>query len=311
MLMNKQAVTYWEEWAIAVGQGWNQFWFTPAQSQPLAVVRIATGLLAMVYFLTFTGDLTRWLAPDSLLPQETVNRLLGGDAEGVRNYRYSLLSLATKSNELWIFHSLALAAAALLAAGLFSRAAAAVTLVMLLSYVHRVPMISGLAEPILCPLLFYLCFAPSGEWFGVNAWLKRRKTGENPQPSVFANLCLQLIQVHLAALVFMMGMSKLAQQPWWVGDAMWYLLAQTRSRPFDLTFLRGSPFVLNAWAHTIVAFEFAFPILIWNRFARPLLLIVGTILWLSIALASGHLIFALAMIAASVAFWQWSVPVTE
>lgn len=306
MLMKKQAATHWEEWTTAVGDGWNQFWFAPASARPLSLVRIMTGLLTIVYFLSFTSDLKRWLGPDSLLPPATVLRLTGGPE--TQSFHYSLLSLVSKPNELWLFHGIGLLAAACLAVGLFSRIAAGVTLVIFLSYVHRAPMISGLAEPILAPLLFYLCFAPSGHWFGVNAWLKGRKTDEQPQSTVLANLCLRMIQVHLAMLVLMMGMSKLAQQPWWVGDAVWYLLAQTRSRPVNLTFLREFPYLINAWTHAIVFFEFAFPILIWNRFARPVLLIAGVLVWLSIALASGHLIFALTMIAASLAFWPSENP---
>lgn len=301
MLMKQQAATYWEEWTLTVGEGWNQFWFQPASSKSLSFIRIAAGLLSIVYFLSQSGDLLRWYSADSLMPAETVRILTSGPE--LPNYRFSLFNLATKPSELWIFYSLGVVGAVCLAAGLFSRIAAGVTLVVLLSFVHRLPMISGLAEPVLAPLLFYLCIAPSGEWLGVNAWIKRRNSNEDPAPSQLANLSLRMIQVHLAALVFMMGMSKLAQENWWTGDAIWFLLAQTRSRPFNLTFLRESPFVINAWTHAIVAFEIAFPILIWNRFARPILLIVGALVWLSIALATGHLMFALTMITASIAFW--------
>jgi hypothetical protein len=302
MLMKQNAATYWEEWTTAVGEGWNQFWFAPASSKPLSLIRIMTGLLLVVYFLSYNGDLLRWFAGNSLMPPATVRNLTSGP--DIANYHYTLLALVNKPSELWIFHSIGIVAAVCLAIGLFSRAAAGVALVMLLSYVHRAPMISGLAEPILAPLLFYLCFAPSGEWFGVNAWLKNRQGTEEPQPSLLAGLSLRMIQVHLAALVFMMGMSKLSQENWWTGDAVWYLLAQTRSRPFDLSFLRKSPFLINAWTHLIVGFEIAFPILIWNRFARPILLILGVLVWLSIAIAAGHLLFALTMITASLAFWQ-------
>ena len=303
MLMKQQAGTYFEEWTTAVGEGWNRFWFAPSSSQQLAIVRIATGLTALLYFIGFASDYARWLGPSGVLPPDSVSRLL---MEGDRvNYHHSLLNFAKTSNELMIFEGLGLVAALLLTLGVFSRVAAGLTLVILLSFVHRVPMISGLGEPILSMLLFYLCFVPSGEWFSVDAWLRKRKTGADPAPSVFANLGTRLIQVHLAAFVFMMGMSKLSAEPWWQGDAIWYLIAQTQSRPVNLTSLRSSPFVINAWTHAIVAFEFAFPILIWNRFARPILLILGIILWLSLGIVSGHMIFAVGMIAASCAFWQF------
>lgn len=303
MLMKRKTETYWQEWAVAVGEGWNEFWFARASSKPLAVVRIMTGLLVLVYFLSFTGDLKRWFAPDGLMPLESVNRLM--TPESGTSYRYTLLSLVSKPSELYIFHSIGIAATVCLAIGLFSRVAAGVSLAILLSYIHRVPMITGFAEPILAPLLFYLCFAPSGDWLGVTAWLKQRKSGEEPEPTILANLSLRVIQVHLAALVFMMGMSKLSSENWWMGEAVWNMLAQTRSRPVNLSSLQSSPFLLNFWAHALVAFDFAFPILIWNRFARPVLLICAVIAWLSIALAGGHLLFALTMITASIAFWQF------
>lgn len=304
MLMKHKHATYWEAWVAAVGEGWNSFWFARASSKPLAIIRIMTGLLVVVYFLSFSADLKRWFGPDGLMPLASVTRLT--TPENGQSYHYTLLQFVTKANELYIFHGIGLIAAVCLAIGLFSRVAAGISLAVLLSYVHRVPMITGFAEPILAPLLFYLCFAPSGEWLGVNAWLTKRKSGEEPQSSILANLSLRMIQVHLAALVFMMGTAKLSSESWWMGEAVWSLLAQTRSRPFDLSWLRASPYFLNFWTHALVAFDFAFPILIWNRFARPVLLICGVIVWLSLALAAGHLLFALTMITASIAFWQFS-----
>ena len=303
MLMQRKHETYWQEWTAAVGEGWNEFWFSRASSKPLAVIRIMTGLLVLVYFLSFTSDLKRWFAPDGLMPQESVTRLT--TPEDGQSYRFTLLKVVSKPNELYVFHCIGIAASVCLAVGLFSRVAAGLSLAILLSYVHRVPMITGFAEPILAPLLFYLCFAPAGEWLGVNAWLARRKSDADPEPSILANLSLRAIQVHLAALVFMMGTAKLSAENWWMGEAVWNLLAQTRSRPVDLSSLRASPFFINFWTHALVAFDFAFPVLIWNRFARPVLLICGVILWLSIALAAGHLLFALTMITASIAFWHF------
>jgi hypothetical protein len=306
--MSKQlAANYWQELTSGVGDAWNRFWFQPADSRPLALVRIGTGLLTAVHFLSFWSDLTRWFAGNGLLPPETVRRLT--EEEGVANYGYSLLNLVTRPGELWGLEIVAIVAAILLALGVFSRASALVSLVMLLSFVHRAPMISGLGEPVLAFLLFYLCLAPSGEWLGVNAWLKQRKSHESPTPSVLANLSLRLIQVHLAMFLFMIGMSKLSAEPWWTGDAMWFLIAQTHSRPVDLTFLRGAQFLVNAWTHAFIAFEFLFPILIWNRLARPILLAIGLVLWVSLALVSGQLIFSLSLIVASGAFW--SVPGLE
>jgi hypothetical protein len=117
---------------------------------------------------------------------------------------------------------------------------------------------------------------------------------------------LRLIQVHLAMFCLMMGLMKLYGDAWWEGNAIWLLLAQTESRPLNLTGLRQAGqfgvYLINAWTLSIVYFELAFAVLIWNRWARRLLLALGLLVWTSIIVATGQLLFGLTMIAASAAF---------
>jgi hypothetical protein len=164
-------------------------------------------------------------------------------------------------------------------------------------------------EPVLGFLLLYLCIGPSGTYFSVDQWFARRK--QDPlapgiQPSISANLALRLIQVHTAMFFVMMGLTKLNGEGWWTGIAIWSLLAQTQSRPLDLSFFqRGGQvgeYFINFWTHAVVYYELAFPVLIWNRHARPLLLGIGVVIWVSLVLATGLLLFGLTMIAATAAF---------
>jgi hypothetical protein len=103
-----------------------------------------------------------------------------------------------------------------------------------------------------------------------------------------------------------MGLTKLYGDAWWQGDAIWMLLAQTESRPFDLTGLRDAgqfgEYLLNLWTLAIVYLELLFPVLIWNRLARPLLVALSAISWCLVGLATGHFLFALTIIVASSAF---------
>ncbi|MFN6104935.1 MAG: hypothetical protein ACK5EA_10875, partial [Planctomycetaceae bacterium] len=50
---------------------------------------VAVSLLVLVYFLSFTGDLKRWFAPDGLMPLEAVTRLT--TPEDGQSYRFTLL----------------------------------------------------------------------------------------------------------------------------------------------------------------------------------------------------------------------------
>ena len=108
-------------------------------------------------------------------------------------------------------------------------------------------------------------------------------------------------------LVAMMGLSKLMGETWWTGEAMWWLIAHYESRLVDFTRLRDAPQLVDLWAHAVVLFELAYPLLIWVPLARPLVLAAGVIVWTSLALVTGEATFAVMMCVASLAFVPPSV----
>jgi hypothetical protein len=300
------------------GERWNRFWFTPADARACCWLRLAVGLVAALYLASLASGLNRWYANDGLLPPATVDRLAELTSGGETTARFSYLRAFPASPELAALHAAAIIAALAFAAGFFTRISGVLTVIAVLSYVHRTPAVVGHLEPLLSFLIIYLCIAPSGACLSLDrllaSRLKKPPPGEGAtspgqpfdKPSVAANLGLRLIQVHVALFYGMMGLTKLYGDAWWDGNAVWMLLAQTQSRPLDLTGLRqlgeGGEYLLNAWTHGIVYFELAFPVLIWNRFTRPVLLVLAPFAWLANVLATGLLLFGLAMTAASYAF---------
>lgn len=295
------------------GQRWNRFWFAPADAMPACLLRIAVGVLAAAHFLDMGRGLNVWYASDGVMPPAAVSRLLELTSSGA-DYRYSYLAFHPASTFLWIIHVLAIVIALAFAAGLFTRISGLLTLVMLLAYVHRLPQVAGHVDPVLTFLLAYLCIAPSGarlsldqRLFGTakEGALLQRIIGSAEGP-VAANIGLRLIQVHLAMFYAMMGLTKLYGDAWWEGSAVWILLAQTQSRPVDLTGLRRmgqiGEYLVNFWTHTIVYSELAFGVLIWTRLGRPVLLGLSVLVWLSVILATGQLLFGLTMLTANLAF---------
>ena len=306
-----QPRTYFSELAEGIGGHWNRFWFRGVDPFPLAVLRIAVGLVAFWYFATFTFDLVRWFGPFGILPNAVVREITGaadaamalGPQQGV--YRFSLLQLGDSPAYLWTIHLAGLASALLLTIGCWTRWANLLTLVILLSYVHRGPMLTGQLEPILSMLLLYLCIGPSGVAFSVDHRRARRRAGDSDRGatrSVAANISLRLIQIHLVGFYLVMGLSKLGSEVWWVGEAVWLLIASSHSRLVDLTFLNDSPYVLNLWTHAIVLFELSYAVLIWNRLARPLLIVASIIIWGSLAIVTGLLAYCALMVMANTAF---------
>ena len=302
---------YFSELIDAFGGAWNRFWFTPADPLPCAALRIATGAIAALHLFSLSPDLNRWYTRDGLLSPAAVSglsNLLSGGNEA--NYHVSYLGVFPAGTEVWVVHVAAIAVALAFAFGLFTRVTGVLTLLAVLAYVHRLPFVAGHLEPVLVYLLAYLCLSPAGASLSVDRWLSRRRAGPSPpsapQPSIAANIALRLIQVHTAMFVAMMGFSKLYGDAWWGGGAIWLLLAQTESRPLNLTGIRrlGAPgeLLLNFWAHATVYIELAFSVLIWNRLARPLVVLLAAAAWLLLSLATGSVLLAFTLIVASGAF---------
>jgi hypothetical protein len=116
------------------------------------------------------------------------------------------------------------------------------------------------------------------------------------------------MQLHVAAFYLLTGLTMLNSEAWWSGEAMWWLAAHTESRLVDLTWLdfrpdvEGSGYLFNAWTHAVVLLQFAFPVLAWNRWARPLVFVAAVLIWGSLALVTGLVSYCLMLLVASLVF---------
>ncbi len=180
----------------------------------------------------------------------------------------------------------------------------------MLSYFQRGPMLIGQTELVMAMLMFYLCLGPCGARFSLDRLLAKRRHRDQAvqlakldQPRVGATISLRLIQVHLTVAYLMMGLAKMNSVGWLQGDAVWWIAARPDTRLIDLTgVLADQIYLINAWSHAIVIFELAFAVFIWNRLARPLLLLLAVPMWCSLAVISGLSTFSLAMLVANLAF---------
>ncbi len=301
---------YFGELSREFGTAWTRFWFTPRDSVVLCLVRVLTGIVALYYIVSHSADLVRWFGPDGILNASTTQRLTG--AEQLRySFHYSYLYLAETPASLWILHGAGLLVVLAFTLGLWSRLTSIGALIVVLAYVHRAPMITGQLEPVLTMLLAYLCLAPTGRHFSLDAvWARHRLKKLGPlagqwtdtQLSLGANISTRLIQLHLAGFCLMTGLNMLAADTWWAGEGVWWLIARTDSRLVDLTGLAHAPLVVNFWSHAIVAYLFLFGLLAWHRLARPILLVLGVLVWVSLALVTGLVAWCVTMLVASLAF---------
>jgi hypothetical protein len=296
--MIKLVTNYFARLSHALGEGWTRFWFTPSDPATVSAIRLCAGSIVVYLHATLSLDLIAFFGPNGLLPAADISPLEGDS--------FSLLNYVSAPAELWAVHLLGLAVLVLFAAGILTRVTSILALVVFLSDVHRAPMITGRTESIMAMVLLYLCLAPCGRRFSIDALLHARKGPllgvSHPALSTAATIATRLMQVHLALLVAMMGLSQLGGDVWWNGLGMWFLITREQSRLVDFTWLHASPLVIDFWTHVVVFFELTFPLLVWIRVARPLVLGLALVVWTSLALVTGDITFALAMCVASLAF---------
>ncbi|MGY8769400.1 MAG: hypothetical protein ACKVH8_13360 [Pirellulales bacterium] len=293
---------YYQELTQTVSKNWDAFWFVRIDTKTVSMLRLLVGGIALIYALMFTISLTDWYAADGILsPSFTVSIISPYD------YFWSLFYYVNTPTELWILHSIGLLFITAFAVGFQTRYTSIAAFIFVASYAQRAPMLAGLVEPLLCPMLLYLCFAPCGNYFSVDAWLRAKKqkiVDRKVEYSLGANISLRLIQVHLCMFYGMMALTKLASYTWWCGESMWWLIAQNHSPLVDLRFLRDAPMLVFGWTHLVVLFELCFPLLIWVKIFRPLVIALAVLHWISLTLVTGNWEFGLLMLALNVAFFS-------
>jgi len=302
------------------GAAWNRFWFTAIPPTSLAIVRIVAGLVAIDYFVSWAPDLQYWFGTGGILTTEVVRGFLQPDIDSAGNYYgVTYLGLLTHPWALNAGHALAIAVAVGFTLGIYTRVTGVLLWLALLAYMHRAPMLTTQLDPVLTAMLAYLAIGASGARWSWDAWRRSgatvigesnvgRVAGAESTPSVANNVSLRLMQVHLAAFYLLFGLSKLGGEVWWNGEALWWLVAQPDSPLLDLTGGARSPMWLYAWTHFIVAVELSYPILIWSRWARPMVMAAAILSWASLAVVTGRVSFCLLMIGLQTVFFNGSSP---
>ena len=284
------------------------------------MIRIAAGLLAFWSLLVFGLDLndyfgsSGWADPAVIRQSQLVRQPLA--------WSFWFLVPDSLLRPVWL---VCLVILGLFTAGLFSRITGALAWVIVVSTVRRLPIALFGFDQVLSTLLFYLAVTfSSGQAISLDRFRERwrqaraaarssRTQGGGRQvspgqpgaaePTISANLALRLIQLHTAFIYGMAGLAKVQGPSWWNGMALWGTMTAGEFVSMDFTALADWPLVLNFLTHTSLALELLYPILIWIRVLRPVMVLGMVGLHLGIAIvAPGLTEFGLAMIAANLAF---------
>jgi Vitamin K-dependent gamma-carboxylase len=256
-----------------LGAAWQRFWFEPEETSTLALVRIAFGALVFLWALTLIPDASSFFSDSGILPDARY--------EGRPSAVWSVLDLTDTGLAVGVAIAALSVASLFLIAGLYTRLAAIVVFVGLVSLERRNPFVFNSGDGLLKVIAFYMVLAPAGASLSLDRWRRARDAfWEFPLRAPWA---LRLMQVQLSVLYLATVWTKLSGTTWNDGTAISYAARLEDLTRFELPdWIATSELIINLMTYGTLAAEAAIGILVWNRRLRPWVLGLGVFLHLAI-----------------------------
>ncbi len=311
----------------ATREGWDRFFFRPAEPQALGLIRIVVGLLLLWNLANYTVDFADYFGANSWARPEILETMAEARAESEARQQPTLIGRPVEPREPWTWSiwlslpqawvpwvwALALIAALMFTTGTLTPVTAWISFAVVVSIARRNPFaLYGFDTMISVWLLYLAVSCASGQAYSVDRlwkrWRSRPGTPAPPHATVSANLGLRLLQLHLCVVYAFAGLSKLQSPAWWGGAAVGQTIANAEFSPFNLSWLLAYPLAINLLTYGTLFIEILYPALIWVRILRPLLVVLAIGMHAGIALTMGLYEFGICMAAANMAFLLYRSP---
>jgi hypothetical protein len=236
-----------------------RFWLAPADPLPLALVRIALGLVMCAWTVSLLGQMAPFFAPAGIA---------GGVAAHRAWYAWTLLGTTPSPLRLGaVVMALAVGSAALVA-GWHSRVAGLTLFLALASLQRTDPYVFNSGDTLLRVLCLYVAVAPSGAALSLDARRRGRRTIEA--------WGIRLIQLQVSLVYAAAVWSKLHGAAWRDGTAVAYAVRLPDLVRFSLGApLAHSLLLAHVATYGTLALEAALAVLVWPRRTRRFVLIAG------------------------------------
>ena len=274
-----------------LGGAWNRFWFAPQPTSTLALFRIAFGVITLGWVVSLMPDVEAFYSHHGIEPVHPTSQ---SGVWGLLN------SFDSYTAAVAVCLALAVSAVSLIV-GYRTRLAAVVVFCCLLSLERRTPSVFNSGDGLLRILALYLMLAPAGASLSVDRWRTARdRFWEFPARAPWA---LRLMQIQLSAVYLGSVWEKLHGAPWTDGTAVSYAMQLQdfqRFAPPDL--ITHSMLVSSVMSYWTLAVELMIGILVWNKAARPVVLLLGVGLHLGIDMTLRIGFFSAAILTAYLVF---------
>lgn len=279
----------------SLSEAWNRFFFAKQSPVPIALFRIAYGLLIIATLVLLRPDWLAWFGPHSWISLQTMQTVEPG-------IRINLFTVIPQTDG-WInaFFWLFVGTAILLTIGLFTRVNSVIVFLCLTSIHQRNLYITHGGDTFLRLAGFFLMFAPAGAALSfdrlLRIWRRKTKGGTEQYAPIEPQRpwAQRMIQIQLSLLYFGAFCHKIKSPAWLNGTALYYIyhLDSLRRFPVPAWLLSATTLKWAGWS--AIALEFALGVLIWVKDLRYIVLALGLLLhlWLEYSL--------------NIALFQWDV----
>lgn len=251
---------------------WCNFWFVEASPIPIALFRIALGLLVIVFCWWISPEVTTFFGQHAIARPETVERLQSSTFDVLRFF---------SADDFWLVSMLRLllVCGICLTFGMFSRLSAFLIYLIILSLDSRNHFVLNSGIGIMCYLCLFLVISRCGDALSIKRlvaiWL-----GNKPEFGAAKNgsvLAQRLIQVQLCLIYWGASCWKLNGQSWLDGSAIFYTTHLVQFQRFSVPYLLDHMWTSRLLTWFTLLFETAFPFLVWIKEFRYPLLLIGVI----------------------------------
>lgn len=248
-------------------RAWNRFFFGPISARPLAIFRIAFGLVILSYLGLRVFDFDYWYTDAGLLQGTEAREIAGPLRFSPLQYWQDPVTVRT------------VAAATALCALLFTigwrtRMTTVLLYLGMLSLLHRDVSSSCGVDSLIVIMLFYMVFSPSGAAYSIDAWRESRRRGTLAEPLIVP-WPQRLIQLQLALIYLSTALYKCNGTTWYNGSALYYVLQNTEVGRFRLDPLSQYPLIINLLTYGALVIEFSLVVMLWFRATRPWIIFAG------------------------------------
>jgi len=287
-----------------IARSWDDFWFQPATTTPLEIVRIGVGSALLFFYTMATPFLFFFWGDDGWMPRETATNLASDPwMQSVFFYFWAPWQ--------WIaFHAFFLCALTAFVVGWRTSFFKWIVLVGHISYDYRNLSISYGAQSIAACLVLVLCLAPTGRTISLDRVRAVRAAKRKdltatlpPYTSPWAHACTRLIQLQMAVLFFFSAVFKIRGDDWWGGDAVWIAFTMNEFyNPVAVWVFANNYWLVTVATYAVILIELAYAFLIWRQRTRPYMLTAAIGLHLAFALGLSLVYFAYIMICGHMSF---------